>query len=76
METCGVEQQQWSGLHPIGYVMNRGGPHGLDTRKNIFGVIRDPLCIRGCSLVLAKFLDGTLISLRYKDADIYIENLG
>jgi len=71
-EPTHVSRIVWTGMKPIGHAINRGGPHGIDTRSDVFGVAPDPLKDPNCSLCLVRFLDGTLVSVRYRNTDINI----
>jgi hypothetical protein len=55
---------------PYGFVINRGGPSGLDTKAPHWGLAPDPLKVPGCHIALCKFVDGTPIALRYHSRDI------
>jgi len=72
MITTHVANVVWAGMKPIGHAINRGGPHGIDTKTNVFGVAPDPLKIPNCSLCMVRFLGGTMVSVRYRDTDINI----
>ena len=55
---------------PWGYVVNQGGPNGLDIRIPHWGVADDPCKVPGCEMALCKFLDGSPIAVRYRREDI------
>lgn len=60
---------------PIGFAINSGGPHGLDTQSPVWGLITDwhnPRCL----LAVTRFLDGSPVLIRYDKHDIYITEKG
>jgi hypothetical protein len=67
-----VRDVQWTGMQPIGYAINRGGPHGLDTKSPVFAIAPDPMHVPHCSMVLAKSLTGGVTSVRYPNEDIHL----
>jgi len=52
-------------------VINRGGPHGMDTKSECWEVVDDPLKIQGCVMCLIKFLTGEPVAVRYQRTDVY-----
>ena len=62
-------------LDPLGYAVNTGGPYGIDTKSPIWDVVDDPLEVRGCVMVLTKFLDGSPVAVRYYKHDVYKFNI-
>ena len=56
-------------------VINRGGPHGMDTKSECWEVVEDPLKVQGCVMCLIKFLDGSPMAVRYKISDVFIKIL-
>jgi len=66
----GIDCAELLKVEPYGHVVNRGGPYGLDTKTPYWGLANDPVGIPDCTLVLTKFVDGSPITLRYRNHDI------
>jgi hypothetical protein len=52
-------------------VVNRGGPHGMDTKADCWSVVDDPLKVQGCVMCLTKFMTGEPVAVRYQRRDVY-----
>ena len=58
---------------PWGYAINRGGPHGFDTKSPYWDKVDDPLAKynnNSCVICLVKFLDGSPVVVRYYKSDV------
>jgi len=54
------------------FAINRGGPGpgGLDTKSPVYATAPDPLRVSGYTLCLCRWVDGSPITIRYRQSDI------